>query len=76
MQKGSAWLFENQGAEKSGYVTDEFLTRRAEEVEGLDTGRWQQERKKSYDEELASVKQRNCSSYGRSASGAWRTWRP
>jgi protein-disulfide isomerase len=54
----AALLFENQGAENSGYVTDEFLTRQAEEVEGLDMGQWQRERKKSYDEELASVQQR------------------
>lgn len=54
----AALLFENQGAENRGYVTDEFLTRQAVEVEGLDMGRWQRERKKSYDEELASVQQR------------------
>lgn len=37
-------LFENQGAENSGYVADEFLTDLAEQTEGLDVGRWDQTR--------------------------------
>ena len=37
-------LFENQGAENSGYVTDEFLKDTAEETDGLDIGRWDEAR--------------------------------
>jgi protein-disulfide isomerase len=33
-------LFENQGAENSGYVTDEFLEGLARQVQGLDLGEW------------------------------------
>ena len=54
----AALLFENQGAENSGYVTDEFLTGLAKQTEGLDVGRWQQAREKSYEEELRAVQQR------------------
>lgn len=54
----AALLFENQGAENSGYVTDEFLTGLAEETEGLDVGRWQQAREKGYEDELRAVQQR------------------
>ena len=50
-------LFENQGAENSGYVTDEFLTEQAEQVEGLDMERWQRDRQQSYEEELRAVEQ-------------------
>lgn len=51
-------LFENQGAENSGYVTDEFLTDQAEKIEGLDVGRWQEARGRGYEEELRAVQQR------------------
>lgn len=51
-------LFENQGAENSGYVTDEFLTDQAEEVEGLDVEQWQEDRSQSYEDELQAVGQR------------------
>ena len=51
-------LFENQGAENSGYVTDEFLTEQAEEVEGLDVTRWQEAREKGYRDELGAVQRR------------------
>ena len=54
----AALLFEDQGAENSGYVTDEFLTGLAKQTEGLDVGRWQQAREKSYEEELRAVQQR------------------
>jgi protein-disulfide isomerase len=54
----AALLFENQGAENSGYVNDGFLTGLAEETEGLDLGRWQQARGKGYEEELRAVQQR------------------
>jgi protein-disulfide isomerase len=33
-------LFENQGKENSGYVTDEFLKSQAENTPGLDVGEW------------------------------------
>jgi protein-disulfide isomerase len=33
-------LFENQGKENSGYVTDEFLKSQAEDTPGLDVGEW------------------------------------
>jgi protein-disulfide isomerase len=37
-------LFENQGAENSGYVTDEFLEGLARQVPGLDLGAWNSSR--------------------------------
>lgn len=37
-------LFENQGAENSGYVTDEFLDELARKVPGLDTDAWNEQR--------------------------------
>ena len=37
-------LFENQGAENSGYVTDGFLEGLAREVPGLDLGAWRERR--------------------------------
>ena len=51
-------LFENQGAENSGYATDEFLTEQAEQVEGLDVGQWQEARARDYEGELRAVQQR------------------
>ncbi len=48
-------LFENQGAENSGYVTDDFLTEQAEQVEGLDVDQWQRDRQQSFEEELRAV---------------------
>jgi protein-disulfide isomerase len=33
-------LFEHQGEENSGYVTDEFLKSQAEDTPGLDVGEW------------------------------------
>ena len=54
----AALLFENQGAENSGYVTDELLTGLAKQTEGLDVGRWQQAREKRYEEELRDVQRR------------------
>jgi protein-disulfide isomerase len=41
----SALLFENQAAENSGYVTDEFLTNLAEKTEDLNVGAWNEARK-------------------------------
>ncbi len=38
-------LFDNQAAENSGYITDEFLTKLAEETEGLDVEQWDSARK-------------------------------
>ena len=37
-------LFENQGAENSGYVTDEFLTELAGQIPALDVGAWNDRR--------------------------------
>lgn len=52
-------LFENQGAENSGYATDEFLTNLAEETEGLDVEEWRAARDDaSVEEELAAVQER------------------
>ncbi len=54
----AALLFENQGAENSGYVTDEFLTDLAKETDGLDVNRWNEARQASFEEELQAVQQR------------------
>jgi protein-disulfide isomerase len=52
-------LFENQGAENSGYATEEFLTNLAEETEGLDVARWDEARNDpAVEEELQAVQQR------------------
>lgn len=51
-------LFENQGAENSGYADDEFLTNLAEEVEGLDVERWNEARRAGYEQELQAVQER------------------
>lgn len=52
-------LFENQGAENSGYATDEFLTNLAEETEGLDVEEWRAARDNaSVEDELAAVQER------------------
>jgi protein-disulfide isomerase len=52
-------LFENQGAENSGYATDEFLTDLAEETDGLDVEQWQKDRNDaSTEEELAAAQER------------------
>lgn len=52
-------LFENQGAENSGYATDEFLTNLAEETEGLDVEEWRAARDDaSVEDELAAVQER------------------
>jgi protein-disulfide isomerase len=40
-------LFENQGQENSGYVTDEFLKSQAENTPGLDVGEWNSDLKGS-----------------------------
>jgi protein-disulfide isomerase len=40
-------LFENQGKENSGYVTDEFLKSQAENTPGLDVGEWSSDLKGS-----------------------------
>ncbi len=52
-------FFENQGPENSGYVTDEFLTDLAEDVEGLNVERWNEARDDEFvDEELRAAQQR------------------
>ena len=46
-------LFENQGAENSGYVTEEYLEGLAREVPGLDRGAWRERRAEySFEPEL------------------------
>jgi protein-disulfide isomerase len=40
-------LFENQGKENSGYVTDEFLKSQAQDTPGLDVGEWSSDLKGS-----------------------------
>src|SRR5215213_9554873 len=40
-------LFENQGKENSGYVTDEFLKSQAQDTLGLDVGEWSSDLKRS-----------------------------
>jgi len=55
----AALLFERQGAENSGYVTDEFLTRIAEDVEGLDVAAWEEALEDpAVEGELATVAER------------------
>lgn len=41
-------LFQNQGAEKSGYATDEFLTDLAEQTQGLDVEKWDEARDEEF----------------------------
>jgi protein-disulfide isomerase len=40
----STLFFLNQGRENSGYVTDEFMTKIAEETQGLDVSQWKETR--------------------------------
>jgi protein-disulfide isomerase len=54
----AALLFENQGAENSGYVTDEFLTDLARQTEGLDVNEWNEARQGSFEKELRAAQQR------------------
>jgi protein-disulfide isomerase len=54
----AALLFENQGAENSGYVTDEFLTDLARQTEGLDVNEWNEARQNSFEKELLAAQQR------------------
>ena len=51
-------LFENQGAENSGYVTKEFLTDLARQTEGLDVNEWNEAREDSFEKELRAAQQR------------------
>ena len=52
-------LFENQGEENSGYVTDEFLRDLAEQTPGLDVEQWEEERAgNSFVKELEAVQAR------------------
>jgi protein-disulfide isomerase len=51
-------LFENQGAENSGYITDEFLTDLAKQTEGLDVNQWNEARQSSFEKELQAAQQR------------------
>jgi protein-disulfide isomerase len=55
----AALLFENQGAENSGYATEEFLRNLAEETEGLDVAEWDEARDAGFvEQELQAVQQR------------------
>jgi protein-disulfide isomerase len=50
-------LFLNQGAENSGYATDEFLRGLANETRGLDVGRWDEARESpSVESEIEAVR--------------------
>ena len=51
-------LFENQGAENSGYITDEFLTDLARQTEGLDVNEWNEARQGSFEKELRAAQKR------------------
>lgn len=52
-------LYENQGQENSGYVTDDFLRGLAEETPGLDVGEWEDQRAgDSFVKELEAVQSR------------------
>ncbi len=51
-------LFENQDAENSGYVTDEFLEGLARQVPGLDLGAWNGSRAGDLDPELEEARSR------------------
>jgi protein-disulfide isomerase len=52
-------LFLNQGAENSGYATDEFLTDLANETRGLDVRRWDEAREShSVESEIEAVQAR------------------
>lgn len=49
-------LFENQGEENSGYVTDDFLRGLAEDTPGLDVQKWEDQRVgNSFTKELGAV---------------------
>ena len=49
-------LFENQGEENSGYVTDAFLRDLAEDTPGLDVAKWEDQREgNSFTKELEAV---------------------
>jgi protein-disulfide isomerase len=49
-------LFENQGEENSGYVTDDFLKSLAEDTPGLDVQKWEDQRTgNSFTKELQAV---------------------
>jgi protein-disulfide isomerase len=49
-------LFENQGEENSGYVTDDFLRGLAEDTPGLDVQKWEDQRAgNSFTKELEAV---------------------
>ena len=52
-------LFNNQGAENSGYVTGEFLKHLAQKTPGLDVSQWNAERtQRSFDSELEAAQAR------------------
>lgn len=52
-------LYENQGQENSGYVTDDFLRGLAEETPGLDVGKWEDQRAgNTFVDELEAVQSR------------------
>jgi protein-disulfide isomerase len=52
-------LFENQGEENSGYVTDDFLRGLAEDTPGLDVQKWEDQRAdNSFTKELGAVQKK------------------
>lgn len=54
----AAQLFLNQGAENSGYATDEFLTELANDTRDLDVDRWNEARQAGYERELQDVQEK------------------
>jgi protein-disulfide isomerase len=61
-------LFENQGQENSGYVTDEFLKSQAEDTPGLDVGEWSSDRNASSLTQHLQAAQAKASSAGVNAT--------
>jgi protein-disulfide isomerase len=61
-------LFENQGQENSGYVTDEFLKSQADNTPGLDVGQWSSDQKAGSVTEQLQAAQAKAQSEGVSAT--------
>lgn len=57
-------LFQNQGAENSGYATEEFLTNLAEETQDLDVSEWDEARGEDLVEEELNAVQKKASEDG------------
>lgn len=57
-------LFENQGTENSGYVTDEFLTDLATQTPGLDVKKWDEARNAPSSKEEVQAAQQSAADAG------------